>query len=225
MIWRWVISFNLAFGALGAAVVTGRVDLRDSRVGDVSSVVIWLRPVSGAPASRPSRAVMVQRGKKFIPHVLAVQKGTAVDFPNNDPIFHNAFSNYSGQIFDVGLYKPGTSRTVTFSRPGVVRIFCNIHANMSAVIVVLDTPWFATTDKDGNFRIDDVPPGEYTLEAFHERATPEELSKASRAVQVAKAEVALAPVVISETGYLPAPHLNKYGKPYSAQAESYKVLR
>jgi hypothetical protein len=96
---------------------------------------------------------------------------------------------------------------------------------MSAVIVVVDTPWFATADKHGNFRIEDVPPGEYTLETFHERATPEELSKAARTIQVGRTEVALAPVVISETGYLPAPHLNKYGKPYGAQSESYKVLR
>jgi hypothetical protein len=168
---------------------------------------------------------MVQRGKKFTPHVLAVQKGSVVDFPNYDPIFHNAFSNYSGQIFDVGLYKPGSSRAVTFSRPGVVRVFCNIHANMSAVIVVVDTPYFATTDNNGQFRIDDVPPGEYRLEAFYERATPEELSKAARTIQVDRSEVAIAPVAISEIGYLSAPHLNKYGKPYGTQSESYKVLR
>ena len=225
MIWRWVICSSLALGTGFAAAVAGRIELRDSRVPDASGIVVWLRPSAPAPPARPGRAQMVQRGKKFIPHVLAVQKGSVVDFPNYDPIFHNAFSNYSGQIFDVGLYKPGSSRAVTFARPGVVRVFCNIHANMSAVIVVVDTPYFTTTDKTGQFRIEDLPPGDYTLEAFHERATPEELSRSVRTIQVDRNETALAPVVISESGYLPSPHVNKYGKPYSTQSENYKVLR
>ena len=224
MIWRWVICFNCA-ALLNAAVVSGRVELRDSRAKDGSGVVVWLQPIASPSPARPQRAVMMQKGKKFIPHVLVVQKGAAVEFPNYDPIFHNAFSNYSGQVFDVGLYKPGSTRTVQFARPGVVRVFCNIHANMSAVIVVVDTPYFASTDKDGSYRIENVPPGEYKLEAFHERATPEELSKSTRTVVVDRQEIALAPVSISESGYLPAPHLNKYGKPYSAQSESYKVMK
>lgn len=221
MIWRWLICSSLA---LNAAVVSGRVELRDTRSTDASGVVVWLRP-SVPVNSRPARGVMAQKGKKFVPHVLAVQTGAAVDFPNYDPIFHNAFSNYSGQIFDVGLYKPGSSRTVSFTRQGVVRVFCNIHANMSAVIVVLDTPYFATTDNLGTFRIADVPAGDYTLEVFHERATPEVLSKLKRTLHIGGENVLLPPIVVSETGYLPAPHLNKHGKHYSPQSESYKVLR
>lgn len=225
MTWRLVICFSLALGSLCGAAITGRIELRDTRTIDASGIVVWLRPASGTAPARPGKAVMEQRGKKFIPHVLAVQKGSSVDFPNYDPIFHNAFSNYSGQIFDVGLYKPGSTRTVTFSRPGVVRVFCNIHAKMSAVIVVVDTPYFATTDKKGNFRLDEVPPGEYRLEVFHERATPEELSKVSRVIQVGRNEVSLALLVLSESGYLPSPHVDKYGKPYGKEPESYKVLR
>jgi plastocyanin len=224
MISRWLICFSGA-ALLHSAVVTGRVELRDARGKDASGVAVWLQPLAHAPVSRAQRAVMIQKGKKFIPHVLVVQKGASVDFPNYDPIFHNAFSNYSGQVFDVGLYKPGSTRTVQFARPGVVRVFCNIHANMSAVIVVVDTPYFASTGKDGTFRIEGVPPGEYKLEAFHERATPEELSKVARNIVVESEETALGPVVISESGYLPAPHLNKYGKPYSAQSENYKVMK
>ena len=94
---------------------------------------------------------MLQKNKVFVPPVAA---GTAVDFPNADPIFHNAFSSYDGQIFDVGLYPPGTTRSVYFRRACFVRVFCKIHAAMSAVILVLPTPYFATTAKDGTFRID-----------------------------------------------------------------------
>lgn len=224
MIWRSAICFSCA-AALGAAVVTGRVELRDTRIKNASGIAIWLQRTGSPPSSAPRHAVMIQKGKKFIPHVLVVQKGASVEFPNYDPIFHNAFSNYSGQIFDVGLYKPGSTRTVRFSRPGVVRVFCNIHANMSAVIVVVDTPYFSSTDKDGSFRIEGVPPGEYKLEAFHERATPEELSKVARTIFVERDDTALGSIAISESGYLPAPHQNKYGKPYSKESESYKVMK
>ena len=96
---------------------------------------------------------MRQKNKTFSPHILAISAGTFVDFPNDDPIFHNAFSSYSGEIFDVGLYAPGTSRSVQFSRAGIVRVFCNIHSSMSAVIVVLPTPYFATTAPRRRFQI------------------------------------------------------------------------
>jgi len=166
---------------------------------------------------------MLQKNKRFIPHILAIRRGTVVDFPNQDPIFHNAFSSFSGQIFDIGLYKPGTSKSVSFNRAGVVRVFCNIHAAMSAVIVVLDTPWFATTTQDGSFRIPDVPAGEYTLHVFHERATPAELAKTERMVTVGSGEPVQ--LVISETGFLPTPHLDKHGKPYKPDSgDNYKVV-
>src|SRR4030095_11393516 len=109
---------------------------------------------------------------------------STVEFPNADPIFHNAFSNFSGQIFDVGLYPPGTSRTVKFRKEGTVRIFCNIHPTMSAVISVLKTPWFDVSASDGSFKISDVPPGEYMLNVFHERASEMALKKAERRAAV-----------------------------------------
>ena len=149
MIWLWLTCFSLMLApGLPAANLTGRVALRDSKEKTVerernyAGVVVWLEPAAGhapQPAS-PPHAVMQQKGKRFTPHVLAVRTGTVVDFPNLDPIFHNAFSSFSGQIFDIGLYKPGSSRGVAFNRPGVVRVFCNIHAAMSAVIVVINGP-------------------------------------------------------------------------------------
>src|SRR5271165_6460234 len=148
MISRWLICFSLIAATTDAATVSGTVELRDSRVPsvskqkDFSGVVISAQRVDAPPpAPTPGHAVMLQKGKTFTPHILAITTGTAVDFPNSDPIFHNAFSSYDGQIFDVGLYPPGSSRSVRFARPGVVRVFCNIHPTMSAIILVLNTPY------------------------------------------------------------------------------------
>jgi plastocyanin len=211
--------------SLHAATVSGNVSLlasKDKRVRnqrDFSGVVVWLEPSSPAPARlRPQKTEIVQKNKTFIPHVLAVAVGSSVEFPNFDPIFHNAFSNFSGQIFDVGLYPPKTTRSVQFVREGVVRVFCNIHPAMSAVIVVLDTPWFAVTARNGGFRIAGVPPGEYTLKVFHERATAPTLAGLARKITVA-GDVTLPGISISEAGYIPLPHKNKYGKEYPAVIE------
>jgi hypothetical protein len=157
---------------------------------------------------------MEQRGKRFIPHVLAIQSGEAVEFPNFDPIFHNAFSNFSGQIFDLGLYAPGTTRKITFTRTGIVRVFCNIHPAMSAVIVVVRHPWFAVSGASGAFSIGDVPPGEYVVHVFHERATEQTLNALQRKIAVTVEAATVPPLAISETGYLEAPHKNKYGHDY-----------
>src|ERR1022692_2211759 len=143
-----LVALPLALPVLGGGV-SGRVQLRDSKDAagrkkmDFSGVVVWLEPVNGkAAVPANGHARMVQKDKTFTPHILAVGLGTTVEFPNFDPIFHNAFSNYDGKVFDIGLYPPGTSRSVTFSRAGIVRVFCNIHATMSAVIAVLDTPYY-----------------------------------------------------------------------------------
>jgi len=182
-----------------AGSVSGKVELHDSQDAavrkhmDYSGVVVWLEPLSGSRASAAPGATarMVQKEKTFTPHVLPIRVGTTVDFPNFDPIFHNAFSNYNGQLFDVGLYPPGTTRPVRFSRPGIVRVFCNIHATMSAVIVVLNTPYFETTQKNGSYQFRDVPPGEYTLRFFHERATQATLDSLARRITVTDGSVGL----------------------------------
>jgi plastocyanin len=208
---------------LSAGTVSGRVELRDSQDAavrkhmDFSGVVVWLEPVNGSPPPSPPGAVaqMIQKDKTFTPHVLPIRAGTRVDFPNFDPIFHNAFSNYNGQLFDVGLYPPGTSKPFRFARPGIVRVFCNIHAAMSAVIVVLNTPYFETTQKNGNFQLRDVPPGDYVLKVFHERATQATLDSLTRRVTVGEGSVALPSIGISESGYIVIPHHNKYGHDYA----------
>ena len=161
---------------------------------------------------------MLQKDKTFTPHVLVVETGTTVDFPNLDPIFHNAFSNFNGQIFDLVLYPPGSSKSVTFRRPGIVRVFCNIHPAMSAIIVVVNSSYFATTDDGGQFTIADVPPGNYQIHFFHERAKPDKLEQLTTPISVNMGASKLQTVSISETGYLPVPHKNKYGRDYPPDA-------
>ncbi len=224
MIWRLGICFSLLCAILCSAragVVSGTVVLENSGTGresrDLSGVVISLEPVGGKVAPAPVRARMLQKNKTFSPHVLTVPVGSTIDFPNADPIFHNAFSNFNGQIFDIGLYPPGKSRAVVFRRPGVVRVFCNIHPAMSAVIVVVDTPYFGVTDREGRYRIAAVPAGTYQLTVFHERATSEVLARASRTVEVGEAGAAVS-LTLSEAGYLPTQHANKFGKAYPRDA-------
>jgi len=225
MILRWLICFSgglLGAGLLHAATVSGRVELRDSRDpavrnrNDHSGVVIALKPVEGAPPPAADKhTTMLQKDKTFAPHVLAIPAGSVVEFPNADPIFHNAFSSYSGQVFDIGLYPPGTTRSVRFAREGVVRVFCNIHASMSAVIVVVGSPYFASTKRDGSFEISSVPPGQYDLTVFHERASEATLRELSRKIMVGPDGASLTGMMISEAGYLSIPHKNKYGHEYS----------
>jgi plastocyanin len=234
MIWVLRICFRLhalalALVAVAAAVtVSGRVELvssHDPRVRkhtDYSGVVVWLESASGTPVIPTSagRAQMAQRNKTFTPHVLAISVGTVVEFPNFDPIFHNAFSNYNGQIFDIGLYPPGTTRSLAFRREGVVRVFCNIHPAMSAVIVVLKSPYFATSAKDGAFHIANVPAGSYRMNVFHERAAEQTLEALTRTIEVGGGPLELAPIEVSESGYLELPHKNKFGKDYPPVTDS-----
>lgn len=117
-------------------------------------------------------AALRQRDETFVPHVLPVLVGTTVQFPNDDPVFHDVFSLSSPKAFDLQRYAQGTSRSVQFPKPGVVEVFCHIHADMSAYILVLDNPFFVIPDSQGHFALDGVPPGDYKLTAWYERTRP-----------------------------------------------------
>lgn len=147
-----------------AADVSGRATL--SGRGAARAAVITLE---GERKAAPMEKVVVdQRDKTFLPHVLVVTVGTAVQFPNNDTVFHNVFAYFNAKKFDLGMYPRGAKKTVTFDKKGLVCLLCNVHSEMSAYIMVVDTPYFAVTDAQGRYRIEDVPPGNYTLTGWHE---------------------------------------------------------
>ncbi|MDQ2899690.1 MAG: hypothetical protein M3Y07_07805 [Acidobacteriota bacterium] len=132
-----------------------------------SRVVIY---VEGPGPSKPVHGSMRQIGRRFSPDVLAIPVGSIVSFPNMDPIFHNVFSLSKAKAFDLGNYTKGDSREVTFARPGVVSVDCDLHPNMAATIVVTPNQWYAQADRMGKFAINDIPPGEYTVVAWHKAA-------------------------------------------------------
>jgi plastocyanin len=132
------------------------------------SVVYLEAAPQGAFEEHEGRAVMDQRHEAFVPYVLAVTVGTTVDFTNSDRTYHNVFSLSKPRRFDLGRYATGQSKSVRFDRPGVVRVFCEIHSHMSAFILVFAHRFFATTDAEGRYRIDNVPPGAYTIVAWND---------------------------------------------------------
>jgi plastocyanin len=137
------------------------------------NVVVWLVGVKGLEPA-PAKVVLDQRNLAFAPQVVAVRVGTPVDMPNNDRVFHNVFSFKDGKKFDLGLYPVGQSKVVTFDKAGVSRIFCNIHPNMAAYVVAVDSPFFGVSDRAGSFTMAAVPSGTYTYHAWrpgHEPAT------------------------------------------------------
>jgi plastocyanin len=218
MTFLWRICSSLLPLPLAAATVTGRFEAASSRpVKNHTGIVVWLEPVGKqAPLPPATTSTIVQKGKRFNPHITVVTVGSTIDLPNRDPIFHNAFSNFAGQPFDTGLYPPGGTQKVRFRREGVVRVFCNIHSSMSAVILVLATPYFTATNEDGSYEIRNVPVGEYTLKVFHERATEATLKSLEKRVAVL-GDTSVSAAKVSEAGFAPEPHLNKYGREYGPE--------
>ena len=138
-----------------------------------SVVYLESAPRGAFEQSRPGHAVLNQRDERFVPHVLAITAGTIVDFPNSDRIYHNVFSLSKIARFDLGRYAAGHSNHVRFDRPGIVRVFCDIHSHMNAFVLVFSHPFFAVTDDDGRYRIENVPPGTYSVVAWSEGVSSE----------------------------------------------------
>lgn len=157
--------------------------------------VVYLRGTVAGPGSRTREArglSMVQRDSTFIPGALAVPVGTTVDFPNEDPVFHNVFSYSSAKRFDLGRYPRGESRAVTFDQPGVVRIFCEVHEHMRAAVVVTEHSFHEVVDDEGRFRLEGVPPGRHTLVAWHA-----DLGEVERTVDVRAGEAVTLALTLS----------------------------
>jgi plastocyanin len=196
---------------------------------DLSNIVIWLTPLASeggavpSPTSgRPSPQI-AQINKSFDPHVLVIQVGTPVQFPNKDPFLHNVFSLFDGKRFDLGFYEAGSSKIVHFDRPGVSFLFCNIHPEMSGAVVAVDTPYFGMSDRNGRVTLPNVPDGRYQLNVWYERSLPEELKAASRTVTISDATRSLEPVRVVENPNFTLEHKNKYGQDYIPPANSSPV--
>jgi plastocyanin len=135
---------------------------------ELKNVVIFFTDLPAAKTT-PMQASIAQKDEQFSPHLVAVTAGSSVAFPNEDPFFHNVFSLSRGAAFNLGRYPSGSSRSRTFNRTGIVKVFCEIHSHMSAVIRVFDHQWFTVPNEDGTFALDGVPPGDHALVAWHER--------------------------------------------------------
>ena len=203
--------------SLSAATVSGNVGFATKRGQHPvpNETLVRLEPAAGSRVSRPTPGSfeMVTRGKMLVPHVLAVPAGSTVSFPNDDPISHNLFSLSSGNAFDLGLYRKGAGKSEKFETPGVVNVYCNVHPNMSAVIHVLDTPYYAFADASGHYTINDVPPGRYRLIAWNEQGGETESPIDVTSSGNVSGQVAL---MIDSRNYRVTQHLNKLGKPYEA---------
>ena len=189
----------------------------------VVPAVIWLEPLMGTPALPflpHGHYVLLQKNRTFIPHLQVIPAGAVVQFPNADPFFHNVFSLFDGKRFDLGLYEAGSSKSVTFSRAGVSYIFCNIHPEMSAVVVALTTPLYTIADRNDSFVLSNIPPGDYMLHVWIESIPQPTLEGLSRRVRV--------PARVVDLGELKAPiprgravtHDNKFGQAYVPDPQS-----
>lgn len=173
--------------------------------------------VPSAPGPRPTgKPSLRQKDKRFAPHVIAVPAGSTVAFPNDDSIFHNVFSLTPGAEFDLGLYKNGASKDVTLQKPGVVRVYCNIHPKMAAYLLVVDKGPFTLTAADGTFRLPGLPPGRHTVKIWHERGGEKELT-----VEVVAGQDARISEQLDARSFVEKPHANKYGEAYPKGNERY----
>jgi plastocyanin len=199
--------------------VTGTLvvwDKGDRQAADVAQAVVWLEGAF-ADSAPPDTATVLTEGKEFRPRVTVVTVGSTVAFPNNDGFNHNVFSVSPEGAFDLGLYGRGRSRSADFPRAGLVRVYCNVHATMSAFVLVLPTGRSARPAADGSFRIDGVPPGRYTLKAWHERAD----AMAERVVVVPPGGAADLRIELDARQFKTVEHLNKFGKPYRTAGRRY----
>ncbi len=193
------------------------------KVAAMPPAVVWLKPLQplDPAAAEPHKPyTLLQKNRSFIPHVLVVPVGSNVNFPNEDPFYHNVFSLFDGKRFDLGLYEAGSTKTVTFSREGVSYIFCNIHPEMSAVVVALATPFFATADRSGSAELHDVPAGDYELHVWAEGVPQPVLNRLTRKVHIADRQGDLGVVTIPVTPVRAGSHLNKFGQPYDQPSNS-----
>jgi len=206
-------AVSAAIGRISGRIVILEKDNKPSP--DLGDAVLYLEgPTGPANAARATTVDIAITDKVYAPHVVVVPVGSTVRFPNHDPFNHNVFSVSEGNEFDLGLYGRGETKSQTFARPGLVRVYCNIHPRMVAYVHVMANKYFAQPGGDGSFGIDNVPPGRYRLHVWHERI-PAEVVKDVTAAAQASADLQIA---LNARGYRWQPHRNKYGRNYPTNA-------
>ena len=223
------VSFS---AARAQTTVRGRIELegaRHARKSAPPTTVVWLTPLNGtAEVRKPDPATgfrLVQKNKSFDPHILVVPVGSMVEFPNHDPFFHNVFSLFEGKRFDLGLYEAGSTRMVHFDRAGVSYIFCNIHPEMSAVVITVTTPLYAISNSAGQVSIADVPFDRYTLHIWTEEGSPQSSELPSREITIAEGSPSLGVIRVPAPNAQTLAHKNKYGRDYDEPTPDNPVYR
>lgn len=216
--WLAVALFGSPLQAQGTVLVAGRVTLLDNSDhpgADVGQAVVWLTGES-APAAAPDTLEMATEGKQFVPRLLVVARGSTIAFPNHDPFNHNVFSLSPEGAFDLGLYGRGEAKTTHFERNGVIRVYCNVHATMRGLVMVQETGLIAQPGADGSFRLERVPPGDYVVHAWHERAT-----ETTHQLRVPASGVDSLTLTLDARRYHFVQHKDKEGKSYADRSRRY----
>lgn len=221
-----LLACAIASAAHGQAVdVYAHIEIQRTNMGKTAAhaqspeVVLWLRPLDPPASFRPpppGRFRMAQKNKSFQPHLLVIPLGSTVAFPNLDPFFHNVFSQFNGKRFDLGLYEAGSTRDVRFDHEGVSYIFCNIHPEMSAVIITVSSPWYAITS-GGSLLLHAVTPGLYEVHVWASGADAQKLDALTRKVRIGADSNSLGTIPV-QADVRPARHKNKFGNDYPPES-------
>jgi plastocyanin len=217
----------------GRVEVIGAEGKAKTRHAALPGTVVWLTAMTGAGgeattaamSSSPANPRLVQKNKSFEPHILVVPVGSMVEFPNHDPFFHNVFSLFEGKRFDLGLYEAGSSRMVRFDRLGISYIFCNIHPEMSAVVITMATPLYAISNRDGQLSLAGVPYGRYMLHVWSEGMGPENAQPITREITIAENASSLGVIRVPEANGQRMAHKNKYGREYDEPTPNNSIYK
>ena len=207
-----VVALTALPADVNAGPVSGTVRTTTRTGVAPATAVVYAEPLDSAVPRRPGQTSLGQRNKTFTPHVVAAPVGSTVRFPNHDSIFHNVFSMSAPEPFDLGLYRSGAERTRTFTQAGTYRVFCNIHPQMTALIVIVPTPYVIVASSDGRYTLE-LPPGRFRLTAVSERAGPVAAEVTSTAGSSAAPDL-----VLDESQWVATQHKNKFGQEYPAAA-------
>jgi len=204
---RIVVALVLLAATVEAAPISGRVRFIGRASGFTAPAIVYAEALEGGRV-QPGQFKMTQKNKTFVPHIMAVPIGSSVEFPNEDPIFHNVFSLSRPGPFDLGLYRDGASKTKTFTAPAAYHVFCNIHPQMSAFILVVPTTFITEVDGAGNYRLE-LPPGRYRITAWSERADTSNVE-----LTVGTGAVTAPELTLDELHFVETQHKNKFGQDY-----------